>query len=196
MKTFAKAKTVHGIGINDADYAVTTKVNGKLVICPFYRTWASMINRAYGRKLKEIRPTYIGCSISSDWHSFMSFRSWMLTQDWEGKALDKDLLVRMNKQYGPSFCVFVSQQLNSFTNERAAARGDHPIGVDYCKQTYKFRARCSNPFTCKNENLGYFNSPQEAHEAWRKRKHEHACRLAEAQTDIRVASALLTRYSQ
>lgn len=48
---------VAGIGINDAGYPIAKfgkTVNGKKVIewvCPFYKTWSSMLQRCYGKGL-------------------------------------------------------------------------------------------------------------------------------------------------
>lgn len=57
-------------------------------------------------------------------------------------------------------------------------------------------ARCNNPFTLARECLGFFQDPDAAHEAWRARKHEHACVYADMQTDPRIAKALRARYAQ
>ena len=155
-----------------------------------------MLKRCYSAKEQERYPTYKGCSVSGDWHTFSNFKSWMEKQQWEGMQLDKDLLVVGNKVYSPETCVFVTQMVNSFTNDRGAARGNLLIGVSWYKPTEKFRAECSNPFTKKREHLGYFTCEQQAHEAWMNRKLELAHELAAIQTDPRVAKALIIRYSK
>ena len=71
----------------------------------------------------------------------------------------------------------------------------YPIGVSLYKRTGRYQAQCENPFTGKNENLGYFSTPEEAHEAWRKRKHELAQLVAATESDPRVVEALKKRYS-
>jgi hypothetical protein len=119
----------------------------------------------------------------------------METQPWAGNQLDKDILVPGNKVYSPETCVFVSSALNSFLLDHGRARGKWPLGVGPHKMTGKFRARCSNPFTGKEESLGMFSDPADAHEAWRARKHEHALRYADMQSDPRVADALRSRFS-
>ena len=202
MKT---RKLVHGVGVNDANYAVVKfetigYVNGKqkqkrVWACPFYITWSGMLKRCYSSKLHERRPTYIGCSVSDDWLTFSNFRSWMMTQDWQDKHLDKDLLIEGNKVYGPDTCVFVSRMVNNFTLDSGSARGELLIGVTWHKPKEKFLSQCSNPFTKKNEHQGYFDCEQEAHEAWLKRKLELAYELAAIQEDSRVATALINRYS-
>ena len=199
-------KRGRGAGINDADYVtqkweeagyVDGKRKQKLVWrCPFYRAWSDMLSRCYSAKYQENRPTYIGCTVSDEWHTFSNFRSWMETQDWEGNQLDKDLLFEGNKAYGADSCVFVTQLVNSFTADNRAARGEWMIGVSWHKASEKFQASCKNPFTKKQETLGYFDCEQQAHESWLKRKLELAHELAVIQTDPRVAKALVDRYTQ
>lgn len=190
-------KLVHGVGINDADYFVTPTVNGKAVWrCPYYVRWESMLKRCYSAKEHEIHPTYAGCTVCDEWLYFMGFREWMVEQDWEGKHLDKDFLFSGNKIYSPEACIFVDQVVNKFITDRAAKRGEWPLGVYFHKPTGKFRAKCCNPFTKTQEYLGRFTDPDQAHLAWKKRKHELACQLANSEyvTDERVAEALRGRY--
>ena len=195
MGIHKKNEKVYGVGINDADYVVQPTINGKLVRCPYYTTWCDMLKRCYSDKYQERRPTYKGCSVYPDWLYFMNFRKWMMTQDWQGKALDKDLLIEGNKVYSPSTCVFVDQITNKFTTDSGRSRGGYPIGAYMDKLKGKFKAQCCNPFTKKRENLGYFTCEHQAHLAWKARKHQLACQLADLQTDPRVSAALRTRYS-
>ncbi len=195
-----KSKLVYGVGVNDAGYNVTEHalVDGKDKIvwsCPFYETWKGMLQRCYSDKLQNRRPTYFGCSVVEEWKTFSKFKSWMDQQEWEGNQLDKDLLVHGNKVYGPEQCVFVSRQVNMFMVESSANRGEWPIGVNWHKGKSKFQARCRNPFVKKKEHLGYFTCPNEAHQAWLKRKLEIAHELAAIQTDRRVSKALIDRYN-
>ena len=90
----------------------------------------------------------------------MCFRAWMVEQDWKGKQLDKDLLVQGNKMYSPDTCVFVDGVVNNFLTDRAAARGEWPIGVIWHERAKKFMSQCNNPFTKKYEYLGYFHLPE------------------------------------
>jgi len=189
-----KNKLVCGVGINDANYVVKPRINGKMVACPFYVAWNNMLMRCYDPKFQAKRPTYIGCSVVPEWLSFMTFRAWMVWQDWQDRVLDKDLLIPGNRVYSPQTCVFISHGLNNFTTDSAAARGEFPLGVYWHRQSGKFMARCSNPFTGKQEHLGLFTCPDEAHEAWRKRKHELALQIAALHADPRIAAALSIRY--
>ena len=119
----------------------------------------------------------------------------MEQQDWHGKCLDKDIIAPGSKLYSPETCAFVLKATNSFVVASDAIRGDYPIGVALFKHTGKYQAYCQNPFIGKQEYLGYFSTPQEAHEAWRKRKHELAQLVAARESDIRVVEALKKRYS-
>ena len=206
MKTgkLGTQKLVFGVGINDADYVTqkwkTIEVNGKrkqklVWICPYYRAWHSMLKRCYSTKHQERQPTYKGCSVSEEWWRFSNFKSWMECQDFEGMQLDKDILFSGNKVYSKETCVFVTSVVNSFTTDRGASRGEWLIGVYWNKREGKFMSRCRNPFTKKQEYLGYFTCEKEAHQAWLKSKLELARLLAEEQTDERVAKALIERYT-
>lgn len=198
------SKLVCGVGINDADYVIrkyetTGYINGKrrqkyVWRCPFYTVWASMLERGYCDKCKTRQPTYKDITVFNEWHLFSNFKSWMETQDYVGKSLDKDLLVRGNKVYSPETCVFVSGQVNTFLLDRGNARGAYKIGVCWYSRVGKFVASCRNPITKKKDHLGYYTTEQEAHEAWLAKKLEHAYTLAAIQTDERVARMLIERY--
>lgn len=190
---------MRGVGLTDADYAVTRRVKEggkrKIVwICPYYRTWSSMLQRCYSGKFAARCPTYADCEVCDEWLTFSTFKSWMEAQDWEGMQLDKDLLLPGNRVYSPGTCVFVSGPMNLFLTDHGSARGEWPIGVAVALRPDRFVAHCNNPFTRKLEHLGVYSTPEEAHEAWRKRKHELACQYADMQTDTRIAQALRSRF--
>lgn len=184
----ARNKLTFGVGINDADYIVATKINGKNTTCEHYARWRNMLMRCYS---PNAYPTYAGCSVDHRWHSFMSFRDWVFSQDWEGKSLDKDLLFEGNKVYGPDTCIFVHSQVNVFLTESNKSRGIYPIGVSLHK-CGKFETTIS--IDNKRTYLGLSDTPQEAHGLWYKRKREMAIELAAKQTDSRVAAALIARF--
>jgi len=161
---------------------------------PFYRKWKDMIYRCYSEKEKERNPCYEDCKVCEEWLNFDSFKSWMQSQDWQGNQLDKDILLAGNKIYSPEACCFVSGAVNKFLTDSKRSRGEFKIGCYYDKKLRAFRARCSNPFSNKLESLGLFECDTSAHLAWKKRKHELACQLADLQTDQRVAAALRVRY--
>ncbi len=187
-------RVLFGIATNDADYSFKSRLNGKTLWCPFYICWTNMLGRCYSQSRQARMPTYIGVTVCQEWLTFSNFKSWMEKQDWQGKEIDKDILASGNKFYSPNTCVFVDKKTNYFTLDSKASRGRYLLGVSIFKRDGNFRSQCSNPFTKKNEHLGYFDDEFSAHLAWKKRKHELACQLAELQTDERVANALRTRY--
>ena len=201
-QTDKKIKMVYGKGINDADYIVQIKEiiqkgkrNQRLVwICPYYIRWKDMLRRCYSEKYHTKQSTYIGCTVYDEWLYFSKFKAWMETQDWEGKQLDKDLLVKGNKVYSPAACVFISTEVNCFLLESTSSRGKYKIGVSWHKSHHKFSASCRDPFSSKGKHLGYFLTEEEAHQAWLTEKLEHAKRLAALQPDERVAKAIIYRY--
>jgi hypothetical protein len=197
-------KKVYNVGINDADYAIDKRetvgyINGKrkqklVWSCPYYQAWKNMLARCYSDLLHQKCPTYNHVVCCEEWHLFSNFKRWMEQQDWKGKQLDKDLLVKGNNLYSPETCIFVSRVVNTFMTDSGTIRGEYLIGVNLHKRNGKFQSRCNNPFSGKKEHLGLFYTEEEAHDAWRRRKHELACQLAELQTDERVANALRVRY--
>lgn len=46
-------KLILGVGVNDSAYQTQVKVNGKSVVCPFYRAWSHMLTRCYCEKTKK-----------------------------------------------------------------------------------------------------------------------------------------------
>ena len=198
-------KLVYGVGVNDLGYKVrvmedVTKDGGRrgrkpVFRCKYYEVWRSMLERCYSKKYLESRPSYIGTSVCSEWLSATAFKKWMEEQDWSGKCLDKDIIVPRSKLYSPETCAFVRNETNSFVIARDASRGDYPVGVSLHKRTGKYQASCNNLFTGKQEYLGLFSTPEEAHEAWRKHKHDLAQLVADTESDIRVVEALKKRYS-
>ena len=198
-------KLVYGVGVNDLGYRTrvyeeVTKDGGKrswksVFTCKYYAAWTNMLQRCYGRKSLESRPSYIGTSVCSEWLYAATFKKWMEQQDWHGKCLDKDIIVPRSKLYSPETCAFVLNATNLFVTASDASRGEYPIGVYLLKHTGKYHARCKNLFTGKLEHLGLFSTPEEAHETWRKRKHEMAQLVAATESDMRVVEALKRRYS-
>ena len=195
-----KNKLVCGVGVNDLGYRVhvyeyVTENGGKRIrktvfTCPYYVVWKEMLRRCYSEKFLESRPTYIGTTVCSEWVYASEFKKWMEREDWQGKSLDKDIIVRGNKLYSPKTCAFVLKATNTFVIACDASRGEYPIGVCLYKSTGKYLAFCRNPFTRKQEHLGLFLTPGEAHEAWRRRKHELAQLVAATESDPRVVEAL------
>lgn len=196
----ARKTLIFGVGINDADYVTrTTKmVDGHQKTtwrCPFYQAWSNMLERSYCPKYKVRKPTYAKCEVAEEWLTFSTFRAWMIRQEWQEAQLDKDILLPGNKVYGPDFCVFISKKLNSFLVGLETSRSNRLPGTHFQKSSGMFQAQCNNPFSGKQEHLGYFASEQESHEAWKRRKHELAQEYALLQSDYRITDALRMRFA-
>lgn len=181
-------KLVYGIGINDAEYTVYPTINGKRTPCHFYSKWTNLLMRCYSAKCQAKQPAYIGCSVCEEWHSFTAFKSWMMKQDWEGKELDKDLIIPGNKIYSPENCLFVTKAINLLLTDHAASRGLYPQGVIWNVYHEKYQA-----YVCKYGkiyHLGYFSAAAEAEEAYWEEKIDHVARVAMQQSG-RVKKALI-----
>ena len=188
-KSISKRGFIFEVGINDADYVVNPKINGKRVICPHYQKWVNMITRCYSEKYQARQPAYIGTTIAAEWLTFSAFKAWMEKQDWEGNELDKDIIKPGNKLYSPETCCFVPKALNSLLNSNGATRGDYPQGVSFHNHTSKYIAHCS--FKGKNNHLGLFCSPEEASLAYRKYKHALVRQIASEQVDPMIMRGLV-----
>ena len=184
----AKVKLVQGVGINDSNYAVSQLVNGKLLWCPYYVRWKEMLRRCYSAIEHERNPTYIDCITCEDWKIFSRFKEWMITKDWNGKQLDKDLLIQGNKMYSPKTCIFVSSKINTLLNNHKAKRGKYPQGVCFSGRAKKFIAqiRIDN----KVIHLGCYSTSILASEAYNIAKYKVIKDLALKQTEP-LRSALL-----
>ena len=179
-------KLVCGVGNNDAQYIVRRVVDGKQVSCPYYVRWFSMLARCYDTKQFARQPTYIGCTVCDEWLTFSNFKNWMVRQGWEGKELDKDVLVQGNKVYSPATCIFVPPSINKLLASKKGNRGAYPQGVSLNKLSGKFVAQCC--VDGKVKALGYYKTIEAAQTAYRDFKYKVIRKLAlEQQEPLRGA---------
>ena len=188
-------KLVYGVGIYDlkGDFRhITHKViDGKNIECPFYKKWKDVLRRCYSERFIQKYPNYRGCSICEEWKTFSNFMTWMKTQSWEGKDLDKDILVPGNKVYSPGTCVFVSNSLNKLLLNSLAIRGKYQMGVTFNKEKNKFTAHIKK--FGKKYHLGYFHTPEEAHEVYKKERSKYILEVAENLTENDTSDIERTR---
>lgn len=182
-------RLVHGVGLNDLKDSYPIKFSD----CQFYKTWKKMLGRCYDPNYLKLRGTYSECSVCYDWLVFSNFKSWMEQQEWEGKALDKDI-IGSGKLYSPATCIFVSREVNNFLTDSKKSRGEYPVGVSWSKYHKRFRAYCSNGFG-KNIFLGFFDDPDTAHKAYLNKKYELVDELF-ANESIEIVTALKSKFDK
>jgi hypothetical protein len=164
-------KLTRGIGINDADYPVFLRLeDGKVWHCPIYRHWSNMLTRCTSEDGKysyeyvhNYNQRYIGVSLCDEWIPFMKFREWVLTQDWEGKQLDKDLLGD-GTFYSPETCCFVPPVINMSVCRKSTK---YLWGVGFSCKKYHSSVKCDGIIL---HPISYFNTELEAHQYWQKGK--------------------------
>lgn len=185
-------KLVHGVGINDSWYKITTVLDGKEITCPYYSRWCAVLLRCYSKKehLRGKASSYKGCSVCDEWLTFSNFQKWMESQKWGGLQLDKDLIKPRNKVYSPENCVFVSGKVNSLLTDSRSNRGNYKKGVYFLEKTNNFRASCSNG-NGKLKHLGTFPTESQAYEAYVHYKHALILKVASEQEDERVKNGLI-----
>lgn len=154
---------VHGVGIKSkgkykfSDNGVPTKV---------YDVWRRMISRCYCLKTQARTPSYIGCSVHPDWHDFQDFAEWFEGHKYSNLdyQLDKDILKRGNKVYGPDTCCLVPQELNSVIVSRHTGDELYPQGVYFQRAINKFSSRIS--VNGRKRHLGCFLTADDAYKAY------------------------------
>lgn len=182
-------RLVQGVGINDSDYQTQFRKGGSMESCLVYRRWTDLLVRCYSKKFKEKSPTYRDVTVCEEWKRFSNFRKWMLCQDWYGKHLDKDILVKNNKVYSPETCIFVPQYVNALLTDAGARRGSYPIGVSYNIGHRCFCACCA--VDGKNVNLGDYSTPEAAHEAYLEFKSKRVMEIALEQDNDHLKQGLV-----
>ena len=188
--------SVFDVGIVGTNYPAT--VNGR--ITKEYNRWHSMLERCYSDIFKKKCPTYEGCEVSGNFKSYEYFYEWCQKQigfnnDGNGNPfqLDKDLLIKGNKVYSETTCVFLPQEINLVLTKRDNNRGECLIGVSWDKVAKTFKAQVSKN-KGKRECLGYFKTELEAYNAYKTAKESFIKEQADKwkdQIDPRAYNALM-----
>ena len=188
--------SVHGVGVLGTKYPIT--VNG--VHTKEYDLWYNMLRRCYSDTYKKKYPTYESCEVSENFKYYEYFYEWCHKQigfgaDGNGNSfqLDKDLLVKGNKVYSETICVFIPKDINLLLTKSTATRGEHLIGVHWNKANKAFVARV-NKNKGKQEYLGCFKTESEAFKAYKQAKEDYIKEQADewkGKIDDRAYEALM-----
>ena len=160
-----------------------------------YGFWSRMLNRCYNDKCYSKQQSYRDCSVSENFKHYTYFQDWCSKQvgfNVEGFALDKDILVKGNKVYSEDTCCFVPQEINSLMTKANARRGAYIIGVNFDKNSGKFRA-CVRIYGVL-KHIGLFTTELEAFQSYKEAKEAHIKEVANKwkdQIDPRVYGALM-----
>ena len=65
----------------------------------------------------------------------------MESQEWEGKQLDKDIVIPGNKVYSPDACIFVDKRINNLMTSRNSRA--LPIGIHFRASRSVFYVSCN-----------------------------------------------------
>ena len=184
--------SVFGVGITGTKYQPT--ISG--VKTREYALWKNMLQRCYSDTYRKKRPTYEGCEVSDNFKSYEYFYEWCNKQigfGVKGWQLDKDLLIKGNKVYSESTCVFIPAEVNTLLVKREALRGKYLIGVSWNNTNKAFVAKV-NKSKGGSEYLGLFNTEIEAFNAYKQAKEDFVKEQAnkwKSQIDIRAYNALM-----
>ena len=176
---------VYGKGyVGEGNYKSKTSDNTKHT--NQYTKWKGMLERCYDPKYSIKNNTYIDCTVCDEWHNFQNFAEWYDNNyyeiDNEKMCLDKDILIKGNKIYSPDTCVFVPQSINKLFTKRDVRRGDLPIGAYYKKQNKKYGAVCNIKESVR-KHLGYYDTPEEAFQAYKHFKENYIKQVANEYKD-------------
>ena len=158
--------------------------DGKWCVTWEYHKWRSMLKRCFDNNYKEKQPTYKDATWCNRWLCFANFLEdfAILKQEysWDDDIklnLDKDILHKGNKIYNLENCVLVPNWINLLFIKSDAKRGSYPVGVSYHKRAKKYEAKCS--INGKQTRLGYYNTIEEAFNAYKIAKKQEIKRIAD-----------------
>lgn len=161
-----------------------------------YQCWLRVLERCFCPKQTIRYPTYVDCTLDDNWYNFQHFALWYEQQiKQEGWHLDKDIIKKGNKIYGPQYCAFVPPRINTFYVNASTKRGNDPIGVYFRKDGSKrkpYAASCG--IDGKTIHLGHYLTSEDAFMAYKKCREGYIKQVAEEykhQIDIRVYEAMM-----
>lgn len=159
-----------------------------------YSLWVDLFTRTSAAYWKRL-PSYEGTFVAPGFIHFSDFADWAVKQvgwDKPGYQLDKDILRRGNRAYGPDTCVFVPLAVNSLLTKPIKRRNDLPIGARRNKGSDVLSVSLS--INGRKQYIGRFKSTADAFTAYKQAKESEIKRVAElwkSQIDPRAYAALM-----
>jgi hypothetical protein len=160
-----------------------------------YKAWDGIKTRSNCPSVWANRPNYKGCSVDDRWKDFQTFANDYINMVGYGlpnRQLDKDILVKGNKVYGPDTCVLVPRDINILFTNAKNIRGPYPVGIYYDQVLNRYCARMRKHG--KRVHIGRYKTMQEAFEAYKNAKEAHIKVMADLykhELDPRVYDALM-----
>ena len=71
----------------------------------------------------------MGCSVSLEWRKYSNFKKWYANNYVKGWCLDKDLIVKGNKEYHPDKCCYLPNEINVFLANGRRNGGNESSGM-------------------------------------------------------------------
>lgn len=180
-------RVINGIGyIGIGPYLTSHKVSGKKIPTKAYDAWRRMLDRCYSTKYASQYPTYNNSVVCDEWHNFQVFAKWFYDNYYDtynqSIEVDKDWLCIGNKIYCPEKCCLAPNIINTclLTHDKLV-NFDLPIGVSPTSSG-RYKARCSE--YGKRRDLGTYNTPLDAENAYWKFKIKYIENLAEEYKNI------------
>ena len=162
-----ESRLIYGVAINDAPNCSPK--------CK--EVWMGMLHRCYYQIELERHPTYRGCSVCDEWLRLSGFVPFWEENYRPKYELEKDILVKGNKVYGPETACFVPRRINILLTNRKRFRGNLPVGVSLSESGLRYKA--SYDRDGKSTLIGYYGSPEEAFYAYKKAKEDYIKEVAQ-----------------
>lgn len=140
---------------------------------PQYQAWENMLARCYYPKTNRYSAYGgSGVTVCKEWHNYQTFAKWFDENYQEGYHLDKDIILKGNKEYGPDTCCFVPQEINGLLV--VSQTNDLPVGVKYSRNKKKYTTHLNK------KSLGTYDTINEAKRVYNEEK---ACYIMQKAED-------------
>lgn len=156
-----------------------------------YKIWKHVMSRCLSESFKRENPSYFDCTICEEWLLFSNFKKWFDENYVEGWEIDKDVLFKGNKIYSPITCCFLPREINGTFVKADKKRGEYCIGATKVGDKFKSMIGMNGI----NKTLGYFETQEEAFNAYKCAKEKYIKKLADKYKDKLSPSAYNALYN-